>query len=55
MLTERLSGNILQKVNTKIGGVNNIAADMMQIPIFNKPCIVMGADNAHPAQGTASS
>lgn len=44
-------GNILQKINMKIGGVNNIAADMMNIPIFNRPVIVMGADNAHPAQG----
>jgi len=47
-------GNILQKVNTKIGGVNNIATDMMNIPIFKTPCIIMGADNAHPAQGEGS-
>jgi len=44
-------GNILQKINTKIGGTNNIAPDMTALGLFNRPCIVIGADNAHPAQG----
>lgn len=47
-------GNILQKMNTKIGGTNNIAVDMLSIPIFKTPCIIMGADNAAPAQGEGS-
>ena len=38
-------------MNTKIGGTNNIAVDMLSIPIFKTPCIIMGADNAAPAQG----
>ena len=34
--------------------MNNIAVDMMSIPIFKTPCIIMGADNAAPAQGEGS-
>lgn len=47
-------GNILQKMNAKIGGTNNTAIDMMEMPIFKTPCIIMGADNAAPAQGEGS-
>lgn len=44
-------GNILQKINTKVGGTNNIAVDITSIPLFKQPVIVFGADNAPPSQG----
>ena len=37
--------------------MNNIAVDIMSIPnlpIFKTPCIIMGVDNAAPAQGEGS-
>lgn len=41
--------NILQKVNAKLGGINNAIPKEMKAIVFNRPVIVMGADVTHPA------
>lgn len=41
--------NILQKVNAKLGGINNAIPKEVKTIIFNRPVIVMGADVTHPA------
>uniref|UniRef100_A0A131XXA7 Putative eukaryotic translation initiation factor 2c n=1 Tax=Ixodes ricinus TaxID=34613 RepID=A0A131XXA7_IXORI len=43
-----LVNNILQKVNAKLGGVNNTIPKSVKSVIFSKPVIVMGADVTHP-------
>lgn len=41
--------NILQKVNAKLGGINNTIPKEVKAIVFNRPVIVMGADVTHPA------
>lgn len=41
--------NILQKVNAKLGGINNAIPKEVKAIVFNRPVIVMGADVTHPA------
>ncbi|UYV61065.1 AGO3 [Cordylochernes scorpioides] len=43
--------NLLKKINTKMGGINSVPRPRQNFKIFNKPCIVMGADVNHPAPG----
>ncbi|UYV61027.1 AGO3 [Cordylochernes scorpioides] len=43
--------NLLQKINTKMGGINSVPRPRQNFKVFNKPCIVMGADVNHPAPG----
>ncbi|KAM7305819.1 hypothetical protein ISCGN_015715 [Ixodes scapularis] len=40
--------NILQKVNAKLGGVNNTLPKSVRSIIFSTPVIVMGSDVTHP-------
>ncbi|KAH6928600.1 hypothetical protein HPB50_017370 [Hyalomma asiaticum] len=41
--------NILQKVNAKLGGINNTIPQEVKTIVFNRPVIIMGADVTHPA------
>lgn len=42
-------GNVLKKVNAKLGGTNNTIPPAVRTIIFKKPVMVMGADVTHPA------
>ncbi|XP_023241851.1 protein argonaute-2-like [Centruroides sculpturatus] len=41
--------NLCQKINAKLGGINNILSPMVVPNIFHKPVIVIGADCTHPS------
>ena len=41
--------NILLKINSKLGGTNQILHTSISPKIFNKPVMIMGADVTHPA------
>lgn len=43
-----LVGNLLLKINAKIGGVNNILGEHSHLLVFNSPVMIMGADVNHP-------
>ncbi|XP_067141267.1 protein argonaute-2-like [Centruroides vittatus] len=41
--------NLCQKINAKLGGVNNILSPVVNPKIFDKPVIIIGADCTHPS------
>uniref|UniRef100_A0A0P4WKQ8 Uncharacterized protein n=1 Tax=Scylla olivacea TaxID=85551 RepID=A0A0P4WKQ8_SCYOL len=41
-------GNLLLKINAKIGGINNILGKQQHLLVFNQPVMIMGADVNHP-------
>lgn len=41
-------GNLLLKINAKIGGINNVLGKHQHLLVFNKPVMIMGADVNHP-------
>ena len=43
-------GNLLQKINTKLGGTNTKIENRLQM--FTKPCMVVGLSFSHPAPGS---
>lgn len=43
--------NLLQKINAKMGGVNNGLLPDEKPDIFKRPVIIIGADVSHPAPG----
>ena len=43
-------GNLLQKINTKLGGTNTKIENRIQM--FTKPCMVVGLSFSHPAPGS---
>ncbi|CAG0913278.1 unnamed protein product, partial [Notodromas monacha] len=47
-------GNVLLKINTKLGGVNSVpvADDMTQRFLMSEPTLIVGADVTHPAPGS---
>lgn len=45
-LNNKMVSNILLKVNSKMSGINHSLAN--KPAIFNKPCMIMGADVTHP-------
>jgi len=47
-------GNILLKINAKMGGTNNVLGNTSQPLVFQKPVMVMGADVNHPPAGDIS-
>ncbi|CAN7977088.1 unnamed protein product, partial [Ixodes persulcatus] len=47
----QLMVNLCQKINAKMGGVNNSLLQAQKPEIFRKPVIIIGADVTHPAPG----
>ncbi|KAM7283687.1 protein argonaute-2 [Ixodes scapularis] len=47
----QLMVNLCQKINVKMGGVNNSLLQAQKPEIFMKPVIIIGADVTHPAPG----
>lgn len=43
--------NLCQKINAKMGGVNNSLVPADRPPVLNKPVIIIGADCTHPTPG----
>lgn len=43
--------NLCQKINAKMGGVNNSLVPTEKPPILKRPVIIIGADCTHPAPG----
>ncbi|XP_023216070.1 protein argonaute-2-like [Centruroides sculpturatus] len=41
--------NLCQKINAKLDGINNILSPAVNLKIFEKPVIVIGADCTHPS------
>lgn len=48
----QLFGNLLQKINTKLGGVNTVIAKASKPAIFTKPIMVVGLSIAHGSPGS---
>lgn len=48
----QLFGNLLQKINTKLGGVNTVIAKVSKPAIFTKPIMVVGLSIAHGSPGS---
>ncbi|XP_064115910.1 protein argonaute-2-like [Macrobrachium nipponense] len=44
-------GNILLKINAKMGGTNNVLSNISQPIVFTTPVMIMGADVNHPQAG----
>ncbi|XP_068244713.1 protein argonaute-2-like [Palaemon carinicauda] len=47
-------GNLLLKINAKLGGTNNILSNVSQPVVFTTPVMIMGADVNHPQAGDKS-
>ncbi|CAN8002960.1 unnamed protein product, partial [Ixodes hexagonus] len=47
----QLMVNLCQKINAKMGGINNGLLPAQKPEIFRKPIIIIGADVSHPAPG----
>ncbi|CAL4122400.1 unnamed protein product, partial [Meganyctiphanes norvegica] len=47
-------GNILLKINAKMGGTNNVLGNTSQPIVFGQPVMIMGADVNHPRAGDTS-
>ncbi|KAK3868723.1 hypothetical protein Pcinc_009930 [Petrolisthes cinctipes] len=46
---QSIVGNILLKINAKLGGINNVLGISSQPIFFKKPVMLMGADVNHPS------
>ncbi|XP_071529363.1 protein argonaute-2-like isoform X2 [Panulirus ornatus] len=44
-------GNLLLKINAKLGGTNNVLGSSSRPFVFNAPVMIMGADVNHPPAG----
>lgn len=47
----QLMVNLCQKINAKMGGINNGLLQTQKPDIFRRPLIIIGADVSHPAPG----
>ncbi|KAH8031316.1 hypothetical protein HPB51_015472 [Rhipicephalus microplus] len=48
---QALVTNLCQKINAKLGGINNSLLSQEKPAIFQKPVIIIGVDVTHPAPG----
>lgn len=48
----QLLGNLLQKINTKMGGINTRISGETKLSIFKRPAMVVGISMTHPGAGS---
>lgn len=50
----QLLGNLLQKINTKMGGLNTKISNENKVAVFKRPSMVVGISISHPGPGSSA-